>query len=89
MLAKKQVYFAAVEAEELQALTHHKRLGIYLRKLLQRKEVNPMKYETPELTALTLAINAIQAGGGKGTDTYHDSNSGEPWEATSAYADWE
>jgi hypothetical protein len=44
-----------------------------------------MKYETPELTALTPAINAIQVSKvGAGIDT---PNANEP--PTSAYEDWE
>ncbi len=44
-----------------------------------------MKYETPELTALTPAINAIQTvakAQPHGTDSFAN-------EASSAYADWE
>jgi hypothetical protein len=49
-----------------------------------------MRYDTPELTALSLAINAIQQGGSsKMTNTYEDSSQAEPFEASSAYADWE
>jgi len=46
-----------------------------------------MKYETPELTALTPAINAIQAGTSKNGDSPIDSPVNN--EHTSAYADWE
>lgn len=42
-----------------------------------------MKYETPELTVLTHAINAIQ--GGKSTDD----NDGSFQDAVAAYQDWE
>jgi hypothetical protein len=49
-----------------------------------------MRYNTPELTALSLAINAIQKGGSsKMTNTYEDSVQTDPFEASSAYADWE
>jgi hypothetical protein len=46
-----------------------------------------MKYETPELTALTPAINAIQGTVNKGLPIGGDgdpSNEGQP-----GYADWE
>jgi len=43
-----------------------------------------MKYETPELTALTLAINAIQAKKPSTGDVDGLEN-----EAIGAYADWE
>ena len=46
-----------------------------------------MKYETPELTALTLAINAIQAGGDKGVLINSDGASEK--EGLPAYMDWE
>lgn len=49
-----------------------------------------MKYETPQLTALTNAITAIQSSSNKfdghHTDTYIV---GDPPEVNSAYADWE
>jgi hypothetical protein len=45
-----------------------------------------MKYETPELTALTTAINAIQ-GAGKPIDG--ESDGPEFREVTGAYQDWE
>ena len=46
-----------------------------------------MKYETPELTALTSAINAIQSPLTKGVRTFGDS----PYdnEGMSGYQDWE
>ena len=48
-----------------------------------------MKYETPELTALTPALNAIK-GGSKLTSGVQDSSSLiEANEMTGAYADWE
>jgi hypothetical protein len=46
-----------------------------------------MKYETPELTALTPAINAIQ--GKPGTSAYDSSTMQTFHESTGAYADWE
>jgi hypothetical protein len=48
-----------------------------------------MKYETPEMTTLTTAINAIQSttnGGTKSTPVQVDSNE---LEHIAAYADWE
>ena len=49
-----------------------------------------MKYETPELTALTPAINAIQSSGTKNiNDLYPDSVTGEINESMGTYADWE
>ena len=50
-----------------------------------------MKYETPELSALTPAINAIQSTSGVSKtgsqqDAQHPSQSND---ATGAYADWE
>jgi hypothetical protein len=56
----------------------------------QRKEVKTMKYTTPELTALTPAINAIQGLGiknehvrvGDGTPMFLN-------EASGGYQDWE
>ncbi len=51
-----------------------------------------MKYETPELTALMPAINAIQStGGGKrhNAPVLESSNPTALNEAFSAYADWE
>jgi hypothetical protein len=47
-----------------------------------------MKYETPELTTLTPAINVIQNGGGKGTPNFAD-NPSTGYEAIQAYMDWE
>jgi hypothetical protein len=44
-----------------------------------------MKYETPELTALTPAIDAVQSVG-KGIEVVQD---GPTLEASAAYADWE
>jgi hypothetical protein len=46
-----------------------------------------MKYEAPELTALTPAINAIQAA--KQTNTPSDGGGTPPNEPMGAYADWE
>ena len=49
-----------------------------------------MKYETPELTALTPALNAIQSGDKLTVTHILDSPlTGEVNEATGAYADWE
>jgi hypothetical protein len=45
-----------------------------------------MKYQTPELTALTPAINAIQSSGSKEINNVVDSPT---YEQSSAYADWE
>lgn len=42
-----------------------------------------MKYETPELTALTLAINAIQA------NKPHGDSLDSSKEIVAAYQDWE
>jgi hypothetical protein len=48
-----------------------------------------MKYETPEMTTLTPAINAIQSGSNsKFPETYADSPHIE-LEAVQAYMDWE
>ena len=46
-----------------------------------------MKYETPELTALTPAINAIQEGGPSKT-SYPSTDNILP-EDVAAYTDWE
>ncbi len=46
-----------------------------------------MKYETPELTALTPAINAIQ--GGKTDITSPRDSSSAPNDVLGAYEDWE
>ena len=51
-----------------------------------------MKYETPELTALTPAINAIQSSTMDKSDTFAHTDqliTGAPNEVTGAYADWE
>ena len=45
-----------------------------------------MKYDTPELTALTPAINAIQFGKTSVPDTDHP---GHPYDIAAAYEDWE
>ena len=47
-----------------------------------------MKYEAPELTVLTPAINAVQ-GTPKATNTFSDGGSGNNNEHVAAYADWE
>ncbi|MHB8217784.1 MAG: hypothetical protein ACYDDS_17055 [Candidatus Sulfotelmatobacter sp.] len=44
-----------------------------------------MKYETPQLTALTPAIDAIQTGG----KTKHNQDGPEFNDTNSAYEDWE
>jgi hypothetical protein len=46
-----------------------------------------MKYETPELTALTPAMDAIQAGTSK--NSTHPVDGQVDNEAIGAYADWE
>ena len=46
-----------------------------------------MKYETPELTALTPAINAVQVS--KGSPDLGDSPPEPNNETIGAYADWE
>lgn len=49
-----------------------------------------MKYETPELTALTPAVNAIQGlPHSKGFSTPEDGSEPQPNEAIVGYADWE
>ena len=49
-----------------------------------------MKYETPELTALTPAINVIQGTGSpKNVSASGDFAQPEPNEHQGAYADWE
>ena len=50
-----------------------------------------MKYETPELTALTPAINAIQTPSTKIGNPYPDTSQPEvlPDESTAGYQDWE
>jgi hypothetical protein len=50
------------------------------------KEVKTMKYQTPELTALTPAMSAIQMGSSKPGRTSLD---GIDKEEVTAYADWE
>jgi hypothetical protein len=53
---------------------------------IKRKEVKNMKYETPEVTALTPAINAIQ---GVGKTIYEPSDGQHEPDGVSAYQDWE
>jgi hypothetical protein len=53
-----------------------------------RKEVKTMKYETPELTALTPAINAIQAVKQEPPDI-EDHPTLMTESSTGAYQDWE
>jgi len=57
-----------------------------MRKYYERKEVKTMKYETPELTALTPAVNAIQTSNKPSQFAQDGSSTNEP---SSAYADWE
>jgi hypothetical protein len=47
-----------------------------------------MKYETPQMTVLTPAINAIQ-GAPKMPSIHFDNLTGEYDETVGAYADWE
>jgi hypothetical protein len=47
-----------------------------------------MKYESPKLTTLMSATNAIQSGGTKSHTTPYDSQT-EQFEMPSAYVDWE
>jgi hypothetical protein len=54
---------------------------------LKTKEVKTMKYETPELTALT-AINAIQSNGAKTVFKPIRDSLGQN-ETQPGYADWE
>jgi Asparagine synthase len=76
-----------LEVREQQApLSPQVQLASCVLKCPQRKEVTIMKYETPELTALTPAINAIQTSGSKEIPNVVD-NPG--YEQNSAYADWE
>jgi len=52
--------------------------------------VKTMKYETPELTALMPAINAIQGSNpSKVTHGTGDGNQPAPNESNPGYADWE
>ena len=54
------------------------------------QEMTTMKYETPQMTALTSAINAIQATSHKGSFMYEDTfDPPNRPEAVGAYADWE
>ncbi|MGB7152320.1 MAG: hypothetical protein WBD45_24390 [Terriglobales bacterium] len=48
-----------------------------------------MKYETPEMTALTPAINAIESLVGKDLMTGILDSQNHPNETTGVYADWE
>ena len=48
-----------------------------------------MKYETPEMTAMTPAINAIQSIGVKPSPNDAADGGGPSNEETGAYADWE
>jgi hypothetical protein len=53
----------------------------------QRKEVKTMKYETPQLTALTPAIDAIQIPANKQGRVNPDSV--HTYDEFGAYQDWE
>jgi len=53
-------------------------------KLHHGKEVKTMTYETPAMTVLTPAINAIQA-----VPKVCDQNPDGPFECINAYEDWE
>jgi hypothetical protein len=48
-----------------------------------------MKYETPELTALMPAINAVQSGGGSKSTSQPYSDSSPTNEQFQGYVDWE
>jgi hypothetical protein len=48
-----------------------------------------MKYDTPELTALTPAINAIQSGDKGDSGSTDSPATNPPKELIGAYADWE
>ncbi len=48
-----------------------------------------MKYETPELTVLTPAINAVQTPGNHKNSTLVDQASPISNDSVSGYADWE
>jgi hypothetical protein len=71
---------------ELREPIRLKSLASYVSELHKRKEVNTMTYETPELTALTPAINAIQ--GTKSHVEIEDSKF-EVEVGPGAYQDWE
>jgi hypothetical protein len=55
---------------------------------LRRKEVKPMKYNTPELTRLAPAIEVIETSG-SGTKAPTPNVDGADKEVIAAYADWE
>ena len=48
-----------------------------------------MKYETPEVTVLMLAINALQAGGGSKVDQTNPEGLPHNKEEIAGYTDWE
>ena len=49
-----------------------------------------MKYETPQMTALTPAINAIQSSGSSSSKVIQSQFDGsEDYESPGAYTDWE
>jgi hypothetical protein len=60
-------------------------LASWYAKVHKRKEVKTMKYETPQVTALTPAINAIQSGG----KTRNHQDGPEFNDTNAAYEDWE
>jgi hypothetical protein len=55
----------------------------------KRKEVKTMKYQTPELTASTPAINAVQTTSDSMPKAITNTVDGSNLEGPSAYADWE
>jgi hypothetical protein len=55
----------------------------------ERKEVKAMTYETPKLTALTPAINAIQGQGGSKIANPFEDSPDYLHEGVVGYADWE
>jgi len=55
---------------------------------LKRKEVKPMKYNTPELTRLAPAIEVIESMG-TGTKAPTPNADSADKEVIAAYADWE
>ena len=58
-----------------------------MREIKEGKEVNTMKYQTPELTALAPAINAVQSTSDKSEQNHLET----PFirETVAAYQDWE
>ena len=60
-----------------------------IRQYHERKEVKTMKYETPELTALVPAINAVQSSAGAKVSGAQDSQHPRVNDILLAYEDWE